>query len=128
MRVVLDNHADAPEDLELRLGREDATVGDLLDALPDAARARGIVLDGRFCHVDLALTEIGLYEGARIQPADGAPEGREAAPRIHRRFRADADGDATGRRRRAAVLQPGFGNDAIGHDGNAVLRGGDRLR
>jgi S-DNA-T family DNA segregation ATPase FtsK/SpoIIIE len=82
MRVVLDNHAGAPEDLELRLGREDATVGDLLDALPDAARARGIVVDGRFCHVDLALTEIGLYEGARIQPADGAPEAHESAPTV----------------------------------------------
>jgi DNA segregation ATPase FtsK/SpoIIIE, S-DNA-T family len=82
MRVVLDNPAGAPEDVELRLGREDATVGDLLDALPDAARARGIVLDGRFCHVDLALTEIGLYEGARIQPADGAPEALESAPTV----------------------------------------------
>src|ERR1700742_2949156 len=77
MRVVLDNHAGAPEDLELRLGREDATVGDLLDALPDARDARGIVVDGRFCHVDLALSEIGLYEGARIHPADGAPENGE---------------------------------------------------
>ena len=82
MRVVLDNHADAPEDLELRLGREDATVGDLLDALPDAAQARGIVVDGRFCHVDLALTEIGLYEGARIAPADGAPDASESAPTL----------------------------------------------
>ncbi len=82
MRVVLDNHAGVPEDLELRLGREDATVGDLLDALPDAAQARGIVVDGRFCHVDLALTEIGLYEGARIQPADGAPEGHEPSPTV----------------------------------------------
>ena len=75
MRVVLENSSDAPEDLELRLGREDATVGDLLDALPDAAQARGIVLDGRFCHVDLALSEIGLYEGARIHPANGATDG-----------------------------------------------------
>jgi DNA segregation ATPase FtsK/SpoIIIE, S-DNA-T family len=82
MRVVLDNHAGASEDLELRLGREDATVGDLLDALPGAARARGIVVDGRFCHVDLALTEIGLYEGARIQAADGAPEARELAASV----------------------------------------------
>ena len=82
MRVVLDNHAGAPEDLELRLGREDATVGDLLDALPDAAQARGIVVDGRFCHVDLALTEIGLYEGARIQPADGAPEALDLMPTV----------------------------------------------
>src|ERR1700742_5404315 len=82
MRVVLDNPAGVPEDLELRLGREDATVGDLLDALPDGARARGIVVDGRFCHVDLALTEIGLYEGARIQPADGAPEAHESTPTV----------------------------------------------
>jgi len=82
MRVVLDTQAGAPEDLELRLGREDATVGDLLDALPDAAQARGIVVDGRFFHVDLALTEIGLYEGARIQTADGAPESLELAPAV----------------------------------------------
>ncbi|HET8980121.1 MAG TPA: FtsK/SpoIIIE domain-containing protein [Solirubrobacteraceae bacterium] len=70
---MLDNQGGAPEDVELLLGREDATVADLLDALPDAGQARGIVLDGRFCHVDLALSEIGLYEGARIRPADGAP-------------------------------------------------------
>ncbi len=77
MRVVLDNPAGDVADLELRLGRDDATVGDLLDALPDAADARGIVIDGRFCHVDLALSEIGLYEGARIHPADGAPDNGE---------------------------------------------------
>jgi S-DNA-T family DNA segregation ATPase FtsK/SpoIIIE len=78
MRVVLDNHAGEAADIELLLGRDDATVGDLLDALPDAAAARGIVLDGRFCHVDLALSEIGLYEGARISPAEAAPDSREA--------------------------------------------------
>ena len=88
-----DTYAGAPEDLELRLGREDATVGDLLDALPDATQARGIVVDGRFCHVDLALTEIGLYEGARIQPAERRPRGawsrRADGPRAarHRRLR-----------------------------------------
>jgi S-DNA-T family DNA segregation ATPase FtsK/SpoIIIE len=82
MRVVLDTPAGEPEDLELRLGRDDATVGDLLDALPDGAQARGIVLDGRFCHVDLALSEIGLYEGARIHPADGAPEVPQLSPTV----------------------------------------------
>jgi S-DNA-T family DNA segregation ATPase FtsK/SpoIIIE len=82
MRVVLDTHAGQPADLELRLGREDATVGDLLDALPDGAAARGIVVDGRFCHVDLALSEIGLYEGARIHPASGAPELPEPSPTV----------------------------------------------
>jgi DNA segregation ATPase FtsK/SpoIIIE, S-DNA-T family len=79
MRVVLDNSAAGAEDLDLRLGREDATVGDLLDALPDASAARGIVLDGRFCHADLALSEIGLYEGALIVPADAVPESRDPA-------------------------------------------------
>src|SRR5580700_10490580 len=88
MHVVLESPGSAEQDVELRLGREDATVGDLLDALGDSAHAqtqaqartqpRGIVLDGRFCHVDLALTEIGLYEGARIHPADGAPDARAA--------------------------------------------------
>ena len=77
MRVVLDNPAGEAEDLDLRLGREDVTVGDLLDALPDASAARGIVLDGRFCHADLALSEIGLYEGARIVPADAVPDHRD---------------------------------------------------
>ncbi len=79
MRVVLDNPAAEPADVELQLGREDATVGDLLDILPGAQLARGIVVDGRFCHVDLALSEIGLYEGARIEPADGAPQQGEVS-------------------------------------------------
>jgi S-DNA-T family DNA segregation ATPase FtsK/SpoIIIE len=69
MRVVLDNEIGETSDVELRLGRGDATVGDLLDALPDGSRAQGILLDGRFCHVDLSLGEIGLYEGARIRAA-----------------------------------------------------------
>ena len=76
MRVVLDNPAGEEADLELRLGREDATVGDLLDALRDGADARGIVIDGRFCHVDLALSEIGLYEGARIHAGRRRPRPR----------------------------------------------------
>jgi DNA segregation ATPase FtsK/SpoIIIE, S-DNA-T family len=79
MRVVLDNPAGGAEDVELRLGREDATVGDLLDVLPDGTNARGIVLDGRFCHADLALSEIGLYEGAHIVPSDAVPDNREGA-------------------------------------------------
>ena len=58
------------------VGREDATVGDLLDSLPGGADARGVVIDGRFFHVDLALAEIGLYEGARIAP----PTARRGPP------------------------------------------------
>ncbi len=79
MRVILDSPAGHREDVELRLGREDATVGDLLDALPDGANARGIIVDGRFFHVDLALSEIGLYEGARISAADRAPDRSQRA-------------------------------------------------
>lgn len=77
MRVVLDSHTGSPEDLDLRLGREDATVGDLLDALPDAGAARGILVEGRFCHVDLSLSEIGLHEGAHIKVADDDGPRRE---------------------------------------------------
>ncbi len=81
---MLDTPTGELADLELRLGREDATVGDLLDALqdesPDAVLARGIVVDGRFCHVDLALSEIGLYEGATIHLADAPPADEGPAP------------------------------------------------
>ena len=87
MHVVLDNRRGESADLELMLGRSDATVGDLVDALrsgdPSAPResapreGTGIMLDGRFCHPDLALDEIGLHEGARVSlaaaPADLPP-------------------------------------------------------
>jgi DNA segregation ATPase FtsK/SpoIIIE, S-DNA-T family len=76
MHVVLDNRDGYFADLELMLGRSDATVGDLVEALRDADGASpregaeaGIVLDGRFCHPDLALDEIGLHEGARVSLA-----------------------------------------------------------
>jgi S-DNA-T family DNA segregation ATPase FtsK/SpoIIIE len=97
MHVVLDRPGSPEEDVELRLGREDATVGDLLDALGDSAHARGLVLDGRFCHVDLALTEIGLYEGARIHTADGAPDAADASATSPLELRVIAGFDA-GRR------------------------------
>jgi S-DNA-T family DNA segregation ATPase FtsK/SpoIIIE len=93
MHVVLDTPAGGAADVELRLGTEDATVGDLLQALGDGlAPARGIVVDGRFCHLDLALAEIGLYEGARIHPADGAPAaGDELHPPLELRVIAGVD-------------------------------------
>jgi len=67
MHVVLDNRKGEFADVELMLGRTDATVGDLVDALRDGdtsargdgRRATGILLDGRFCHADLALDEMG---------------------------------------------------------------------
>jgi S-DNA-T family DNA segregation ATPase FtsK/SpoIIIE len=97
MHLVLDRPGDTEEDVELRLGREDATVGDLLDVLGESADARGIVFDGRFCHVDLALSEIGLYEGARIHPANGAPDVSEASATGQLELRVIAGFDA-GRR------------------------------
>ncbi|MGH2915264.1 MAG: FtsK/SpoIIIE domain-containing protein [Solirubrobacteraceae bacterium] len=94
MRVVLDNQDGQTADIELRLGREDATVSDLLDALseagetlgiefggvPGAGAPSGIVIDARFCRGELGLSEIGLYEGARIAPADGPGERPEPSP------------------------------------------------
>jgi DNA segregation ATPase FtsK/SpoIIIE, S-DNA-T family len=81
MHVVLDHQDGYFADVELMLGRSDATVGDLVDAVRgangsspgDGAVATGIVLDGRFCHADLALDEIGLHEGARVSLAAAAP-------------------------------------------------------
>ncbi len=74
MRVVIDHPGEPLEDVELIITDVDATVAELLSALgaEDADRVPGIVLDGRFCHVDLALEEIGLYEGAIIR-LDGPP-------------------------------------------------------
>ena len=97
MHVVLENPAGPEEDLELQVGREEATVGDLLESLPGAGYARGVVIDGRFFHVDLALSEIGLYEGARISAADGAPEASRDLARAALELRVVAGFDA-GRR------------------------------
>jgi len=81
MHVVLDNPGRGIAEVELVVGRADATVGDLVDALrderlhelSDGSAATGVVLDGRFCHADLALDEIGLHEGARVRLATQAP-------------------------------------------------------
>ena len=70
MRVVVGEGEGEAADLELRVADEDATVGDLLDALGDEG-ASGVVVDGRFCHADLALGEIGIYEGACLRAATG---------------------------------------------------------
>jgi hypothetical protein len=82
MHVVLDTPGGGAADVELRLGNKDATVEDLLAAIGGAGAARGVLIDGRFFHLELALNEIGLYEGAWVRPADGAPaplEDRSAA-------------------------------------------------
>jgi hypothetical protein len=82
MRVVVGDGEGEAADLELRVADEDATVGDLLDALQgvdlpeglgEVNGAAGIVVDGRFCHADLGLSEIGIYEGARLRAATGPP-------------------------------------------------------
>jgi S-DNA-T family DNA segregation ATPase FtsK/SpoIIIE len=85
MHVVLENQNGDLADVELMLGRTDATVGDLVDAVragdPSGPRnGAGIVLDGRFCHADLALDEIGLHEGARVRLAAAAPPAAPVTP------------------------------------------------
>jgi S-DNA-T family DNA segregation ATPase FtsK/SpoIIIE len=72
VRVVIEHPGASPEDVELIVHDPDATVAELLEALGDDDRAPGVVLDGRFCHADLALEEIGLYEGASVR-IDGPP-------------------------------------------------------
>jgi DNA segregation ATPase FtsK/SpoIIIE, S-DNA-T family len=91
MRVVLADREQEPADLELHVADEEATVGDLLAALeiPDAG---GIVIDGRFCHEDLALAEIGIYEGARVCAAAAPPsEDRPASELLELRVVAGLD-------------------------------------
>jgi S-DNA-T family DNA segregation ATPase FtsK/SpoIIIE len=61
--------ADADYDLELRVGRPDATVGDLAAAL--GARA-GLLVDGREVRPDTSLGESGLLNGSRLAPAGSA--------------------------------------------------------
>jgi DNA segregation ATPase FtsK/SpoIIIE, S-DNA-T family len=75
MRVVLENPSAGALDTELRVGDPAATVADLLDELGVGEQFSGVVIDGRFCHRELALAEIGLYEGARVAPAQLAPSG-----------------------------------------------------
>ena len=91
--MVLDTPAGGAADVELRLSTEEATVEDLLAAIGGAGSARGVLIDGRFCHLDLALSEIGLYEGARVQPAGGAPAQAEdrGAPSLELRVIAGLD-------------------------------------
>jgi S-DNA-T family DNA segregation ATPase FtsK/SpoIIIE len=93
MHVVLQTPAGGAADVELRLSTEDATVEDLLAAIGGGSGARGVLIDGRFCHLDLALTEIGLYEGARVRPAGGAAGGPEdrTAPALELRVIAGLD-------------------------------------
>ena len=75
MRVVLESPTAGALDTELRVGDPGATVADLLGELGVAEAFSGVVIDGRFCHRELALAEIGLYEGARVAPAQLAPAG-----------------------------------------------------
>src|SRR5579875_2525703 len=73
MRVVLESPTAGALDTELRVGDPAATVADLLDELGVGDGYSGVIIDGRFCHGELALSEIGLYEGARVAPAHMAP-------------------------------------------------------
>jgi S-DNA-T family DNA segregation ATPase FtsK/SpoIIIE len=80
VRVVIDHPGDQPADVELIINDPDATVAELLAALGHDDRAPGIVLDGRFCHGELALEEIGLYEGATVRPGDPPQDVEMPAP------------------------------------------------
>ena len=80
MRVVIDRPGGEAEDVELLVSDPEATVAELLEALDAGHGAPGIVIDGRFCHADLGLEEIGLYEGARILPGGPPRDVDKPAP------------------------------------------------
>jgi S-DNA-T family DNA segregation ATPase FtsK/SpoIIIE len=82
MRVVLESPTAGALDTELRIADPGATVADLLGELGASERYTGVVIDGRFCHGELSLAEIGLYEGARLAPARTAPAGASQPPRL----------------------------------------------
>src|ERR1700752_3449469 len=116
MPVVLDDAALGEREVEVRLGLQAATVGDLLDALPGADDATGILIDGRFCHAHLAIAEIGLYEGASIAAATGVPHG-ERRPLAALELRVIAGYDAG----RSVRLQDGAVAIGREHDCDLVL-------
>ncbi|MEY9855823.1 S-DNA-T family DNA segregation ATPase FtsK/SpoIIIE [Catenulispora sp. GAS73] len=71
MRFIYDDGA-AETELELRVGRPDATVADLAAALRGAG-AR-VTVDGRLTAPEAVLTESGLVLGSRVRPVDvGSP-------------------------------------------------------
>jgi S-DNA-T family DNA segregation ATPase FtsK/SpoIIIE len=119
VHVVLDKPGGEIADVELLVERADATVGDLVDAVQGVPRViggahTGLVVDGRFCHADLALDEIGLHEGARVSLATAPPPPVPAA-QAALELRVVAGLDA-GRR---ALLPPG--GATVGRDDAGAL-------
>ncbi|MCL2768820.1 MAG: FHA domain-containing protein, partial [Solirubrobacterales bacterium] len=119
MRVVVASDGREPVDVELTVIDPQATVGELLAALGDGdgdGDGAGLVLDGRFCHSDLALDEIGLHEGATIAPG-GPPRDVQAPAGAALELRVVAGLDA-GRRLSLRVGTP----VTVGRDPGADLR------
>lgn len=72
MQIVVES-ADGARDVEVNVQVPDATVADLLVAIgcPPDERVRGIAVEGRFLQAYLALTEVGLRDGAVVRPTLG---------------------------------------------------------
>ena len=115
MHVVVGRDGLAPVDMELTPIDPQATVGDLLVALGDGT-GPGLVLDGRFCHSELALDEIGLHEGARISPG-GPPRDVDAPASAALELRVIAGLDAG----RWVALRAGT-TITVGRDADCDLR------
>ncbi|MEU6578132.1 FtsK/SpoIIIE domain-containing protein [Streptomyces sp. NPDC046805] len=76
MRIVYGDGVSERE-LELRVGRPDATLADLASAL--GVSATGLSVDGRVAPPETVLNESGLVQGARVAGAGGAA--KAAGPR-----------------------------------------------
>jgi S-DNA-T family DNA segregation ATPase FtsK/SpoIIIE len=87
---------DAERELTLRINHPEATIGDVLDALPGSDQADGLLIDGRFCHSELGVAESGLHEGAVIAPARrDHPHAAEPTPSFELRVIAGSDAGRT---------------------------------
>lgn len=76
MRIIYDD-GQSEHELQLRLGRPDATTADLAAALGDPGRA--LAIDGRAAQPDAGLVESGMVHGSRVMRTRSVPFARKPA-------------------------------------------------
>ncbi|MDP8960920.1 MAG: FtsK/SpoIIIE domain-containing protein [Actinomycetota bacterium] len=114
MQLVAETPDGGARDVDVQIRTPDATVADLMEALgyrADSA-ARGMRVDSRFLHADLALGEAGLHDGAVVYPALGP--GRDGPRRHDGPVLAVVGGLQAGR-----LIQLAAGTNVVGRDPSA---------
>ncbi len=84
MQILLEA-GDGRQELDVRVQDPDARVADLIAAVaPTASGASaGVLVDARFVAAEVPMVDAGLFEGARVSPAQGPAEpAGEAAPLV----------------------------------------------